>query len=92
MKRERILKVVEAVREELGADYIKYYSDERVNYAPNTINGMTMKWYGMRYAQKVARMVNKKIATSGYRAIVTETSAIPGLQSMHIVRDTTYGR
>lgn len=88
MKRERILKVVQKARESLGADYIHFYSDERVNYTPKVICGSTMKWYGLRYAAHVAKLVNKRIKSSGYKAIVTEQSAIAGLQSMHIERIT----
>jgi hypothetical protein len=86
MKRTRILKVVKAVREELNADYLHFYCDSRVNYSPKTISGLTMKWYGLRYARKVAKQVNKRIRTSGYTAVVTENTATPGLMSMHIER------
>jgi len=86
MKRERILKVVRKAREALGADYIHFYGEERVNYSPKVICGLTMKWYGLRYAHKVAKHVNKRLRTSGYKAIVTEHSALAGLQSMHIER------
>ena len=92
MKRTRLLNAVNTTREALGADCINFYSDSRVNYTPKTISGLTMKWYGLRYAHKVARLVNKKITTSGYRAVVTENSSVPGLQSLHIERNTTYGR
>lgn len=92
MKRTRLLNAVNSVREELGADYINFYSDTREKYARNTISGQTMKWYGLRHAYQVAKLVNKKITSSGYKAVVTENSAIPGLLSMHIVRDTTLGR
>lgn len=92
MKRTRILNAVNSTREELGADCINFYSDTREKYSPKTISGLTMKWYGLRHAYKVARLVNKKITSSGYKAIVTENSAIPGLLSMHIERDTTLGR
>jgi hypothetical protein len=92
MKRTRILNAVNSVREELSADCIKYYSDSRESYTPRTISGLTMKWYGLRHAYKVAKLVNKKIMTSGYKAVVTENSTVPGLLSMHIERDTTKGR
>lgn len=86
MKRTRILKAVKTVREELGADYLNFYADTREFYSSNTISGLTMKWYGLRHARKVAKLVNKKINSSGYKAVVTETSSMPGLQSMHIER------
>lgn len=86
MKRTRLLNAVNATRAELGADCIKYYSDTRVSYNPKTISGLTMKWYGLRFAREVAREVNKKIKSSGYQAVVTENSATPGLMSMHIER------
>lgn len=92
MKRTRLLNAVNSVREELGADYINFYSDSRESYARNTISGLTMKWYGLRHAYKVAQLVNKRITSSGYKAVVTENSAIPGLLSMHIERNTALGR
>jgi hypothetical protein len=92
MKRERILKAVNAVRAELGADCINFYSDSRVAYSPKTISGLTMKWYGLRYARQVAKRVNKKITSSGYKAFVTENSKMPGLMSLHIERNTALGR
>lgn len=90
MKRERIMKVVRQVRAKLGADYINFYCDERVNYSPKVISGRTMKWYGLRYARAVAKQVNKRIESSGYKAVVTENSALPGLSSMHIERIPGY--
>ena len=90
MKRERILKAVRKARQEAGADYVNFYGEERVNYSPKVICGLTMKWYGLRYAHKVAKLVNKRIRTSGYKAIVTENSATPGITSMHIERIPGY--
>ena len=90
MKRERILNVVRKVREQLGADCINFYSDTRENYSAKVISGRTMKWYGLRYARTVAKQVNKRIESSGYKAVVTENSAIPGLMSMHIERIPGY--
>jgi hypothetical protein len=92
MKRTRLLNAVNSTREELGADVIKFYSDSRVTYTPRTISGLTMKWYGLRHAYAVARAVNKKITSSGYRAVVTENSSVPGLLSMHVERNTAFGR
>jgi hypothetical protein len=86
MKRTRILKAVRKAREQLGSDYLNFYADTREEYSARTVSGLTMKWYGLRYARKVAKIVNSKINSSGYKAVVTENSGTPGLQSMHIER------
>lgn len=92
MKRTRILNAVNSVRTELEADCINFYADTRETYTPRTINGLTMKWYGLRHAHKVAKAVNKRIMSSGYKAVVTENSTMPGLLSMHVERNTSKGR